>query len=95
MAPYLLPASGQPATDEEAKCDSCDMGYHLNGIACDANSFTMSWTTSSAMEDITIPVAPDFTYSYTVDWGGSEADDTTVYSGDATHLLMLLQALIQ
>ena len=42
------------------------------------------------MEAITIPVAPasltdGVTYSYTVDWGGSEADDITVYSGDATH----------
>ena len=46
--------------------------------------FVTTWQVTGS-QTITISTHSDETYSYTVNWGGSEAADSTTHTGDATH----------
>ena len=53
--------------------------------ADDTDDFVTTWA-AGAGQEITIPTEAGGTYSYTVNWGGSEAEDNNVYDGDAKHV---------
>ena len=48
-------------------------------------AFITTWKTTMDGETITIPTERDSEYSYTVNWGDSDMDDTMTYTGNATH----------
>ncbi len=48
-------------------------------------AFITTWTVPESDKTITIPTERDSEYSYTVNWGDSDMDDTMTYTGDASH----------
>ena len=53
--------------------------------AAPEDDFVTTWRVATE-DSITIPTRSNETYSYTVNWGEGEVEDTTIYRGSATHI---------